>query len=203
MATTKTAKPTATASTAAKTTARKVIAVSTRAAAVKDKPRTPAFVAGECVIYPAHGVGQVVELTRDSFAGQSLDFLVVSFASDRMTLKIPVDKAVAAGLRKVSSDAVMKDAVATLKTKSRVRRTMWSRRAQEYSEKINSGNPVFIAEVVRDLYRPGGQAEQSFSERQIYEQALSRLAGEYAACTKSAPADAAAKLSGILAGATA
>jgi CarD family transcriptional regulator len=144
-------------------------------------------------------VGQIVAVSKDVFAGQEIDFLVVNFSGDRMTLKIPLHKAEASGLRKVSPDSVMKNALDTLKIKSKIRRTMWSRRAQEYTAKINSGNPVAIAEVVRDLHRAVGQSEQSFSERQIYEQALSRLIGEYAACEKINQNDAAVKLNRILA----
>jgi CarD family transcriptional regulator len=140
-----------------------------------------AFKAGEYVVYPTHGVGLVTGVEKETIAGQNLRLVVVTFDNDRMTLRVPTDKMDSSGLRKVSSKIIMDDAVTTLKGKAKVKRTMWSRRAQEYEAKINSGDPISIAEVVRDLFRNVGQPDQSFSERQIYEVALERLAGEFAA----------------------
>ena len=140
-----------------------------------------AFKAGEYVVYPTHGVGLVTGIEKETIAGQNLRLVVVTFDNDRMTLRVPTDKMGSSGLRKVSSKKIMDDAVTTLKGKAKVKRTMWSRRAQEYETKINSGDPISIAEVVRDLFRNVGQPDQSFSERQIYEVALERLAGEFAA----------------------
>jgi len=120
-------------------------------------------------------------IEKETIAGQNLRLVVVTFEGDRMTLRVPTDKMDSSGLRKVSSKKIMDDAVTTLKGKAKVKRTMWSRRAQEYEAKINSGDPISIAEVVRDLFRNVGQPDQSFSERQIYEVALERLAGEFAA----------------------
>lgn len=144
------------------------------------------FNAGEYVVYPTHGVGKVADVTKQNIAGSELELLVVNFDKDKMTLRIPTSKIQHVGLRKISDDKTMSEAFATLKGKAKVRKIMWSRRAQEYENKINSGNPVAIAEVIRDLYRNENIAEQSYSERQIYEQAVSRLASEvsiYSNCT--------------------
>ncbi len=142
------------------------------------------FTQGDYVVYPAHGVGQIEGVETQHIAGMDVSLYAVSFEKDRMRLKIPVMKAEAAGLRKLSTSDRMDDALKTLKGKSRVRRTMWSRRAQEYETKINSGDPVAIAEVLRDLKRSNDDTEQSYSERQIYQSALERLAREVAAVEK-------------------
>lgn len=139
------------------------------------------FVQGDYVVYPAHGVGQIEGVETQSIAGMEVRLYAISFEKDRMRLKIPVMKAESAGLRMLSTTDRMGDALKTLKGKSRVRRTMWSRRAQEYETKINSGDPVAIAEVLRDLKRSNDDTEQSYSERQIYQSALERLAREVAA----------------------
>ena len=139
------------------------------------------FKTGNWVVYPTHGVGKVMGVEDQEIAGTDLKLVVISFEKDRMTLRVPVDKAKDSGLRKLSSKDEMKGALKTLKGRSRVRRTMWSRRAQEYEAKINSGDPVSIAEVVRDLHRKEDQPDQSYSERQIYQAALDRLARELAA----------------------
>jgi CarD family transcriptional regulator len=144
------------------------------------KVSSPAFNAGDYVVYPTHGVGKVADISKQIIAGTELELLVVNFDKDKMTLRIPVSKIEHVGLRKISAASTMNDALATLKGKAKVKKVMWSRRAQEYENKINSGNPVAIAEVVRDLYRSENLAEQSYSERQIYEQALDRLASELA-----------------------
>ena len=139
------------------------------------------FDVGDYVVYPKHGVGKVTEIQNTEIAGTSLDLYVLRFEKERMTLRVPVGKADAVGMRKLSSDKTMKDALETLKGKPKVKRTMWSRRAQEYEAKINSGDLTSIAEVTRDLFRAGDQPEQSYSERQIFEAASSRLARELAA----------------------
>lgn len=157
------------------------------------------FCSGEYVVYPAHGVGKVADITKQTVAGSELELIVVNFAKDKMTLRIPMSKAETTGLRKISEENTMADALTTLKGKAKVKKVMWSRRAQEYENKINSGSPVAIAEVIRDLYRSENLAEQSYSERQIYEQALDRLANEYAVCENIAPAEATAKILNILA----
>ncbi len=142
------------------------------------------FSKGDYVVYAAHGVGQIEGVETQTIAGMAIKLYVVSFEKERMRLKIPVMKAESSGLRKLSTGARLKDALTTLKGRSRVRRTMWSRRAQEYETKINSGDPVSIAEVLRDLKRSNDDTEQSYSERQIYQSALERLAREVAAVEK-------------------
>ena len=136
------------------------------------------FNAGEYVVYPTHGVGKVSDITKQTIAGSELELLVVNFDKDKMTLRIPTSKISNVGLRKISDEKTMTEALETLKGKAKIKKVMWSRRAQEYENKINSGNPVAIAEVIRDLYRDENIAEQSYSERQIYEQAVERLANE-------------------------
>ncbi|WP_294296434.1 CarD family transcriptional regulator [uncultured Sphingomonas sp.] len=139
------------------------------------------FDVGDYVVYPKHGVGRVIELQRSEIAGMQLELYVLRFEKERMTLRVPTNKAESVGMRQLSSDKTMREAMETLKGKPKVKRTMWSRRAQEYEAKINSGDLVSIAEVVRDLFRPDDQPEQSYSERQIFEAAASRLARELAA----------------------
>ena len=136
------------------------------------------------VVYPTHGVGKILGTETQEIAGTELDLLVINFEHDRMTLRIPVYKAETSGLRRLSSKKQMDLALVKLEGRARVRRTMWSRRAQEYEAKINSGDPVSIAEVVRDLRRNSSQSEQSYSERQMYQAALDRLAREFAAIEK-------------------
>ena len=139
------------------------------------------FRAGDFVVYPTHGVGQVQGIEDVPIAGQTLKVITVTFEENRMTLKVPMAKAASSGLRKLASEKVMGEAMETLRGRARIKRTMWSRRAQEYEQKINSGDPIAIAEVVRDLHRNAGQPDQSFSERQIYELALERMAAEVGA----------------------
>lgn len=142
------------------------------------------FSAGDYVVYPTHGVGRVDAIEQQTIAGQELRLIVIRFEKEKMTLRVPIEKAKASGLRKLSSHQQMDIALTTLKGRSRTSRAMWSRRAQEYEAKINSGDPVSIAEVLRDLHRNAGQPDQSYSERQIYEAALDRLARELAAVEK-------------------
>lgn len=139
------------------------------------------FIVGDHVVYPKHGVGRVMEIQSSEIAGAKLELYVLRFEKERMTLRVPTNKADSVGMRKLSSSATLAEALTTLKGKPKVKRTMWSRRAQEYEAKINSGDLVSIAEVVRDLHRAEDQPEQSYSERQIYEAAVSRLARELAA----------------------
>ena len=142
------------------------------------------FTEGDYVVYPTHGVGKVTGVEKKEIAGQELTLFVIQFEKERMTLCVPISKVKVAGLRKLSNRRVIESALKTLKGRSRVKRTMWSRRAQEYEAKINSGDPVSIAEVVRDLYRNADQPDQSYSERQMYQAALERLARELAAVEK-------------------
>ncbi len=139
------------------------------------------FRPNDYVVYPAHGVGQILSIEKQSVAGLELELFVISFAKDKMTLRVPTNKAQDVGMRSLSSPDVVTKAMATLKGKARVKRAMWSRRAQEYEAKINSGDLIAIAEVVRDLHRNDEQREQSYSERQLYEAALDRLTRELAA----------------------
>jgi len=150
----------------------------------KKMPEKPGYGAGDLVVYPTHGVGKILGIETQEIAGYSLSVFVVLFDKDRMTLRVPVAKAKGSGLRRLSTRKEMDAALAKLKGRSRAKRTMWSRRAQEYEAKINSGDPASIAEVVRDLYRNVGQPEQSYSERQIYQAALDRLVREFAAVEK-------------------
>ncbi len=142
------------------------------------------FSKGDYVVYPAHGVGQIEGVETHKIGDAEVRLYAISFEKERMRLKIPVMKAEAAGLRRLCTDERLEDAMKTLKGRSRIRRTMWSRRAQEYETKINSGDPIAIAEVLRDLKRSNDDTEQSYSERQIYQSALERLAREVAAVQK-------------------
>jgi CarD family transcriptional regulator len=142
------------------------------------------FKVGDHVVYPAHGVGRITGLEKQTVAGMNLEVFVIAFDQDRMTLRVPTAKATQSGLRALANTSIVDAALKTLAGRARIRRTMWSRRAQEYEAKINSGDLVSIAEVVRDLYRAGDQPEQSYSERQLYESALDRMARELAAVEK-------------------
>lgn len=142
------------------------------------------FSAGDYVVYPTHGVGKLLSIETQEISGHKLEVFVIHFERDRMTLRLPVAKAKAAGLRGISPSKEMTQAVNLLKTKGRIKRTMWSRRAQEYEAKINSGNPLNLAEVVRELHRTASQPEQSYSERQVYMSALNHLVSELAAVEK-------------------
>jgi CarD family transcriptional regulator len=139
------------------------------------------FKTNEFIVYPAHGVGQILAIEEQEVAGARLELFVINFVKDKMTLRVPTAKVANVGMRKLSDPALVKRALETLKGRARVKRTMWSRRAQEYEAKINSGDLIAIAEVVRDLYRSDAQPEQSYSERQLYEAALDRMARELAA----------------------
>jgi CarD family transcriptional regulator len=150
-----------------------------------EEPKKPltqrqGFKTNEFVVYPAHGVGQILAIEEQEIAGARLELFVINFMKDKMTLRVPTAKVANVGMRKLSEPVLVKKALETLKGRARVKRTMWSRRAQEYEAKINSGDIVAIAEVVRDLYRSESQPEQSYSERQLYEAALDRLSREIA-----------------------
>ena len=157
------------------------------------------FQVGDHVVYPAHGVGQVQAIETQDVAGLSLEVYVITFDHEKMTLRVPTGKARSSGLRSLAEGDVVSQALNTLKGRARVQRTMWSRRAQEYEAKINSGDLVSIAEVVRDLHRASDQPEQSYSERQLYESALDRMARELAAVQKVSRDDAVQKLTASLA----
>jgi len=156
------------------------------------------FRPNEFVVYPAHGVGQIISVEEQEIAGIKLELFVVSFEKDKMTLRVPTHKASEIGMRSLSSPEVIEKAMTTLKGKARVKRAMWSRRAQEYEQKINSGDLIAIAEVVRDLHRNDDQREQSYSERQLYEAALERLTREVAAVDDGDEISAAQKVDNVL-----
>jgi CarD family transcriptional regulator len=220
------AKVTASKPAAAKVTAKPVVAPKTAApkvapaaaaAAAKPvtaaKPAAPApapaekkvltqrqgFKTNEYVVYPAHGVGQILAIEEQEIAGAKLELFVINFIKDKMTLRVPTAKVANVGMRKLSDPALVKKALETLKGRARVKRTMWSRRAQEYEAKINSGDIVAIAEVVRDLYRSESQPEQSYSERQLYEAALDRLSREIAVVQHSTETEAVKEIESQLA----
>ena len=142
------------------------------------------FKTNEFIVYPAHGVGRIIGIEEQEIAGMSLELFVINFEKEKLTLRVPTGKLESVGMRKLAEDTLVKKAMETLKGRARVKRTMWSRRAQEYVAKINSGDLISIAEVVRDLYRSEAQPEQSYSERQLYEDALDRMAREIAAVEK-------------------
>jgi len=156
------------------------------------------FAEGDHVVYPTHGVGRVEKIAVEEIAGHKLELIHITFEENRMTLRVPVAKARSAGLRKLATRKLFDEALAVLKGKARIKRTMWSRRAQEYEAKINSGDPLSIAEVVRDLHRNAGQPDQSFSERQIYEAAMDRLAAELAALDETDKMTATIKLTNYI-----
>ena len=157
------------------------------------------FKTNEFVVYPAHGVGQILAIEEQEIAGAKLELFVINFMKDKMTLRVPTAKVANVGMRKLSDPALVKRALETLKGRARVKRTMWSRRAQEYEAKINSGDIVAIAEVVRDLYRSESQPEQSYSERQLYEAALDRLSREIAVVQHSTETEAVKEIESQLA----
>ena len=157
------------------------------------------FKTNEFVVYPAHGVGQILAIEEQEIAGAKLELFVINFIKDKMTLRVPTAKVANVGMRKLSEPALVRRALETLKGRARVKRTMWSRRAQEYEAKINSGDIVAIAEVVRDLYRSESQPEQSYSERQLYEAALDRLAREIAVVQHVTETEAIKEIEGQLA----
>jgi CarD family transcriptional regulator len=148
---------------------------------IKKTTQRQGFKTSEYIVYPAHGVGQIVSIEEQEVAGAKLELFVISFVKDKMTLRVPTAKVAAVGMRKLAEGSLVKRALETLKGRARFKRTMWSRRAQEYEAKINSGDIVAISEVVRDLFRSESQPEQSYSERQLYEAALDRLSREIAA----------------------
>ena len=157
------------------------------------------FKTNEFIVYPAHGVGQIMAIEEQEVAGCKLELFVINFVKDKMTLRVPTAKIAAVGMRKLAEGPIVKRALETLKGRARIKRTMWSRRAQEYEAKINSGNIVAIAEVVRDLYRSETQPEQSYSERQLYEAALDRLSREVAAVQRLTETEAIKEIEAALA----
>jgi CarD family transcriptional regulator len=176
-------------------------AAATAAQAANKKPvhQRHGFKTSEWIVYPAHGVGRIVAIEEQEIAGISLELFVITFEKDKMTLRVPTGKSQSVGMRKLAEETTVKKAMETLKGRARVKRTMWSRRAQEYEAKINSGDLIAIAEVVRDLYRSESQPEQSYSERQLYEAALDRMAREIAAVEKLDERGAVQRITEVLA----
>ena len=162
------------------------------------KSKKPEFRPNEFVVYPAHGVGKIMSIEEQEIAGFKLELFVITFEKDKMTLRVPTHKALDIGMRALSAPDVVTKALDTLKGKAKVKRAMWSRRAQEYEQKINSGDLLSIAEVVRDLHRTDDQREQSYSERQLYEAALERLTREVAAVSGVDEAGAAKQVDSVL-----
>jgi CarD family transcriptional regulator len=163
---------------------------SSAAKTLKNAGQRQGFKLNEFVVYPAHGVGQIVAIEEQEVAGFKLELFVISFSKDKLTLRVPTSKVSGVGMRKISDPDTARRSLEILTGRARVKRTMWSRRAQEYETKINSGDINAIAEVVRDLYRSEAQPEQSYSERQLYEAALDRMVREIAAVQKSNEIDA-------------
>ena len=157
------------------------------------------FKTNEFIVYPAHGVGQIVSIEEQEVAGARLELFVINFVKDKMTLRVPTSKIASVGMRKLAETPMVKRALETLKGRARIKRTMWSRRAQEYEAKINSGDIVAIAEVVRDLFRSDTQPEQSYSERQLYEAALDRLSREVSAVQRITETEAIKEIEAALA----
>ena len=157
------------------------------------------FRTNEFIVYPSHGVGQILAIEEQEVAGAKLELFVINFVKDKMTLRVPVAKIASVGMRKLAEGPLVRRALETLKGRARIKRTMWSRRAQEYEAKINSGDIVAIAEVVRDLYRSDTQPEQSYSERQLYEAALDRLAREISAVQRITETEAIKEIEAALA----
>ena len=186
---------------AKKPAAKKTPAKSTKAKQV-DRKAAKGFRVNEFIVYPSHGVGQISEISNQQFGDAELELFVINFDKEKMTLLLPLDKAVENGMRKLADKTMMTGAMKTLRGRARIKRTMWSRRAQEYEAKINSGDLVATAEVVRDLYRNENQPEQSYSERQLYESALDRMAREVAAINKTELEVATANLEDVLSKAT-
>jgi CarD family transcriptional regulator len=205
----KTAAPKAAARPVAKPVAHKPVAAKPAAKPVAIAPKVEepkkvltqrqGFKTNEFVVYPAHGVGQILAIEDQEIAGAKLELFVINFMKDKMTLRVPTAKVANVGMRKLSEPALVKKALETLKGRARIKRTMWSRRAQEYEAKINSGDIVAIAEVVRDLYRSESQPEQSYSERQLYEAALDRLSREIAVVQHVTETEAVKEIEGQLA----
>lgn len=166
---------------------------------IKKTTQRQGFKTNEFIVYPAHGVGQIVSIEEQEVAGAKLELFVINFVKDKMTLRVPTAKIASVGMRKLAEPPVVKRALETLKGRARIKRTMWSRRAQEYEAKINSGDIVAIAEVVRDLYRSDTQPEQSYSERQLYEAALDRLSREIAAVQRITETEAVKEIEAALA----
>jgi len=170
-------------------------------ASKKTSRKKLSFKPGEFIVYPAHGVGKIVAVEKEEIAGMELELYVIDFEKEKMRLRVPTNKCEQIGMRKLSGKDIVEEAMKVLRGKPRIKRTMWSRRAQEYEAKINSGDILSVAEVVRDLFRPDDQPEQSYSERQLFEAALDRMAREVAAVRKVSESQATEEIRAVLASA--
>ena len=164
----------------------------------KKTARKLKYKTGEFVVYPSHGVGKIVDIVEQEIAGASLELYVIDFEKEKMRLRVPIAKAESVGMRKLSDKPLVEQALKVLNGRARIKRTMWSRRAQEYEAKINSGDLISVAEVVRDLFRTERQPEQSYSERQLYEAALDRMAREVAVVKKCDEAAAISEIESVM-----
>jgi CarD family transcriptional regulator len=158
--------------------------VSAKASAPPPAAKKMLFKVGELVVYPAHGVGKITNIEEQEIAGSKLELYIVDFEKEKLRLKVPTNRAEQKGMRHLADRVMIETAMKVIRGRARIKRTMWSRRAQEYDAKINSGDMIAVAEVIRDLYRSERQPEQSYSERQLFEQALARFARELAAVRK-------------------
>ena len=192
-------KPAAAKTAAKKPTAKEAAGAASKATEAVARKSALGYRVNEHIVYPAHGVGQIVEISSQEIAGMQLELFVINFDKEKMVLRVPLDKAKQIGMRKLADADTLDGAIKTLRGRARVKRTMWSRRAQEYEAKINSGDLIAIAEVVRDLFRNENQPEQSYSERQVYEAALERMAREVATIRKVTEDEAIVELEAILA----
>ncbi|MFN0194795.1 MAG: CarD family transcriptional regulator [Aestuariivirga sp.] len=175
------AKPVAHRPVAVAPVAKPMAAPQPQAIVVPPAPKKLSFKIGELVVYPAHGVGKITNIEEQEIAGARLELYIVDFEKEKLRLKVPTNRAEQKGMRRLAEKSLMEQALRVIRGRARIKRTMWSRRAQEYDAKINSGDLISVAEVVRDLYRSERQPEQSYSERQLFEQALMRMAREFAA----------------------
>ena len=162
------------------------------------KKKNLEFKIGETVVYPKHGVGEIIKVESMEIASIKTQFYVVKMEQSKLTIRVPLDKQKEVGLRKISSKKIIEEVFSILKLKPKIRRIMWSRRAQEYETKIYSGDPIRISEVVRDLFRKNTQSEQSYSERQMFQVAIERLAREVAAVEKTDYFQSTEKIESIL-----
>ena len=192
-------KPAAAKTAAKKPAAKEAAGAASKATEAVARKSALGYRVNEHIVYPAHGVGQIVEISSQEIAGMQLELFVINFDKEKMVLRVPLDKAKQIGMRKLADADTLDGAIKTLRGRARVKRTMWSRRAQEYEAKINSGDLIAIAEVVRDLFRNENQPEQSYSERQLYEAALERMAREVATIRKVTEDEAIVELEAILA----
>ena len=184
-----------------KTAPKKAAAKKTAAKKVIEKKvisKKEEFLPEQYVVYPSHGIGQILEIEKKEIAGQMLTMYVIEFEKEKMILRVPIEKTKEIGVRKVSTKNQLKEIFEILTGKAKIRRTMWSRRAQEYEAKINSGDIKLLTEVVRDLFRSDSQPEQSYSERQLYEAARERLSREVAVIEKTDEQKAIEKMETIL-----